>query len=243
MSKGVSEITTMALYVGVALTAISGALTVGVPAIQNMQDAASIQKAQNFMQQIDSSVGEVVSEGEGSTRTLSADFDRGQLYFNNETNSLVYELKTDASVISPQATRRTGNIVLSSNADVSVHNTSVNGTPCYLMENKYIKACIKNVGSQEDQKSINTSDLLTLYEFKNPDGSNKQLDGNMTVKLNDIDSTSYGTGYTAATETGDFIGTGEVVATVASDYGFTYDIYFRLPTGSDFIKVDVQNFQ
>lgn len=243
MSKGASEIATMALYVGIAVTAISGALTVGIPAIENMQDAASIQKAQNFMQQVDTSVEEVVSEGEGSTRTLSADFDRGQLYFENSTNSLVYELQTDAAVISPQTTRKTGNVILSSNADVSVENTSVNSTPCYMMENKYLKACIKNVGSQENQKNINTSDLLVLYEFKHPDKSNKQLNGNITVKLNDIDATSYGTGYTTATDTGDFIGTGEVVATVASDYGFTYDVYFRLPTGSDFIKVDVQNFR
>lgn len=243
MSKGVSEIVTMALYVGVAVTAISGALTVGVPTIENMQDAASIQKAQNFMSQVDSSVQEVVSEGEGSTRTLSTNFDRGQLYFENKTNSLVYELQTDASVISPQATRRTGNVILSSNADVSVHNTSVNGTPCYMMENEYIKACIENVGRQSSQENINTSDLLVLYEFKNPDGADKQLNGNISVKLNDIDSTSYGNGYTTATETGDFRGTGEVVATVASDYGFTYNIYFRLPTGSDFIKVDVQNFR
>lgn len=243
MSKGASEIATMALYVGVALTAISGALTVAVPTIENMQDAASIERAQNFMQQVDSSVEEVVSEGEGSTRTLSADFDRGQIYFDNATNSLVYELRTGASVISPQTSKKTGNVILSSNADVTVENTSVNNVPCYMMENEYIRACIKNVGSQSDQKNIDTSNLLVLYEFKNPDGPNEKLNGNMTVKLNEINSTSYGTGYTTATDTGDFLGTGEVVATVSSEYGFTYDVYYRLPTGADFIKVDVQNFR
>lgn len=243
MSKGISEIATMALYVGVAVTAISASLTIGVPALENMQEAASIQKAQNFMQRVDSSVQEVVSEGEGSTRTLTVNFDRGQLYFDNSTDSLVYELQSDAAVISPQTSKRTGNIILSSNADVTVENTSVNGTPCYMMENEYIKACIRNVGSQGDQKSINTSNLLVLYEFKNPDGANKKLDGNMTVKLNEVDSTSYGTGYTTATELGDFQGTGEIVATVASSYGFTYDVYYRLPTGADFLKVDVQNFR
>ena len=243
MSKGVSEIATMALYVGIAVTAISGSLTVGVPAIENMQDAASIQRAQNFMIQVDSSVQEVVSEGQGSTRTLRTNFDKGQLYFDNSTNSLVYELKTDASVISPQSTRTTGNVVLSSNADVSVFNTSVNGTPCYMMENEHIKTCIKNVGSQNNQKDINTSELLVLYEFKEPVESNKQLNGEIKIKLNEIDATSYGTGYTEVEKRGKFIGTGEVVATISSEYGFTYDVYFRLPTGSDFIKIDVQNFR
>jgi len=208
-----------------------------------MQDASLIQKAEHFMQQVDSSVQEVVSEGEGSTRTLTTNFDRGQLYFDDSTSSLVYELQTDASVISPQTSRTTGNIILSSNADVTVENTSHNGTPCYMMENEYIRACIKNVGSQSNQKDINTSNLLVLYEFNDPEGGTTQLDGNMTVKLNDIELTSYGTGYTTAPETGDFLGTGEVVATVASEYGFTYDVYYRLPTGSDFIQVNVQNFR
>lgn len=243
MSKGASQIATMALYVGVAVTAISGALTVGVPTIENMQDAASIEKMQNFMHQLDSNVQEVVSEGEGSTRTASINLERGQIYYENNTDSVVYELQTDSPVISPQTTRRTGNIVLSSNAEVSVYNTSVEGASCYMMENEYIKACIKNIGSQSNRLDINTSNLLTLYEYRDPEGPNKQLDGNMTVKLNSIDSTSHGTGYTTVTETGDFIGTGEVVATVASEHGFTYDVHFRLPTGGDFIEIDVQNFR
>jgi len=243
MSKGVSEIATMALYVGVAMTAVSASLSIGVPVIENMQDGASVQKAQSFMNQIDSSIAEVVSEGEGSTRTLSTDFDKGILYFDNSTNSLVYEIETNAEVISPQTSRKTGNIVMSSNADVSVTETTVNGTDCYMMENKYLKSCIRNIGSSSNQKPINTSNLLVLYEFKNSEGANKQLDGNLTVELNGIESTRYGTGYTQPEDTGEFIGTGEIVATVASDYGFTYDIYFRLPTGSDLMRIDVQNYR
>jgi len=243
MSKGASQLVTMGMYVAVAVTAISAALNVGVPAIENMQEAASIEKAQNFMQQVDNSVEEVVSEGEGSTRTVSVNFDRGETYFDNGTNSLVYSLETDASVISPQTSRRNGNIILSSNADVSVGNTSVDGTPCYMMENEHIKACIKNVGNSSNQKNINTSKLLVLYEFKNGNEASQQLDGDMTVELNEVNSTSYGTGYTRATQTGDYIGTGEVIATVTSDYGFVYDVYFRLPTGADFMRVDVRNFR
>lgn len=243
MSKGASQLVTMGMYVAVAVTAISAALNVGVPAIENMQEAASVEKAQNFMQQVDNSVEEVVSEGEGSTRTVSVNFDRGETYFDNDTNSLVYSLETEASVISPQTSRRNGNIILSSNADVSVSNTSVDGTPCYMMENQHIKACIKNVGNVSSQESINNSNLLVLYEFKNGDETNQQLDGDLNVQLNEVNSTSYGTGYTQATETGDYVGTGEVIATVNSEYGFVYDIYFRLPTGSDFIRVDVRNFR
>lgn len=243
MSKGVSQIATMALYVGIAMAAISVTITIGQPALENMQQASSIQKAQNFMQQLDSNAQEVLSEGEGSTRTLRTRFDRGELYFDDTREKLVYELQTDAKVISPQTSKKVGNVILTSSANVKVNKTTINGVDCYLMENEHIKACIKDVGSESNQKSINTSNLLILYEFKDETGSNKKLDGNMTVEINGADTTSYGTGYTRPEEKGDYLGTGEVVATVDSDYGWKYDVSYQLPTGADFLKVDVQNFR
>ncbi|MFB6215536.1 MAG: hypothetical protein ABEJ72_00985, partial [Candidatus Aenigmatarchaeota archaeon] len=129
MSKGASQIATMALYIGITVAAISAAMTIGIPALQNQQEAASIQKAQEFMQVLDSNIQEVVAEGEGSTRTLRFTLDRGRLYYQNSTNSLIYELQTDAPVISPQASRRTGNVILSSSAAVTVKETTAKGTP------------------------------------------------------------------------------------------------------------------
>ncbi|MFB6145195.1 MAG: hypothetical protein ABEJ99_01680 [Candidatus Nanohaloarchaea archaeon] len=243
MSKGASQIVTMSMYIGITIAAISGAMTVGLPALQNQQQAASIQKAQHFMQVMDKNVQEVVSEGQGSTRTIRLSLDRGRLYYDNATNALIYELKTDAPVISPQSSRRTGNVILSSSAKVTVNETTVDGTPCYLMENEHVRACIRKVGSPDKREQINTSDLLVLYEFKGENG-NKRLNANMTVKLNDISGTANGKGFTDPITTGNFIGTGKVKATIDTNPNpFTYDIIFSLPTGADFLKVDVQNFR
>lgn len=239
MSKGVSEIATSAIYIGVTVSAISVALTAGVPALENMQDAASIRQAQDFMQELDSNVQTVVSEGEGSTRTVTGEFDRGEIYFDNDSKALIYELETQADVISPQTTTRDGNVLLSSSANVSINETTVDGTDCYMMENEHIKACIKNIGNESDYGDINTSELLTLYEFKD---QNRKLDANLSIELNGDKDSSQGDGFTTA-EKGDFIGTGEVTATINSDAGFTYDIFFRLPTGADFIQIDVQNYR
>lgn len=239
MSKGVSQIATSAIYVGVTVSAISVAITAGVPALQNMQDAASIRQAQQFMQQLDSNIQTVVSEGEGSTRTVNGEFERGEMYYDNDTETLIYEITTNADVISPQTATRDGNVILTSSANVEVNETTVDGTDCYMMENEHIKACIKSIGSESSFKDINTSELLTLYEFKD---NNRELDANLSVELNGRDNTSFGEGYTEA-ETGEFIGTGEVKATVSSEYGFTYDILFKLPTGADFLQVDVQNYR
>lgn len=239
MRKGISEIATAALYIGISVTAISAALTVGAPAIENMRDAAAISEAQTFMQDLDSSVQQVVSEGMGSTRTVSVNLQRGRMYFENDTDALVYELQTDADVISPQSSKENGNVVLSSSANVEVYNDTVDGIDCYMMENEHIKACIKQVGNASTFDSINTTNLLTYYEFKD---DSKELNGNLTVKLDELDDTSYGDGYTQVDRFGTFVGTGRVKAHVASDYGYTYDVIISLSTGSDFLKVDVQNF-
>lgn len=242
MGKGISQIATAALYIGVTVSAISVALTLGVPALENMQEAASIRKAETFMQRVDSNIQEVVAEGEGSTRTLEVQFDRGELYFDNDTDALVYELQTDARVISPQASRKSGNVILSSNADVTVENRTIGGTDCYMMSNEHVEACIKKVGNASNYQPINTSNLLIEYNFTgtSPD---KSLDANLTVELNSEKTSAWGDGYTEVDRYGDFIGTGKVQATIESDHGFTYDVIFSLPTGSDFLKIDVQNFR
>lgn len=241
MSKGVSQIATAAIYVGITVTAISVALTAGVPALQNLQDSSAISQMQQFMQELDGLVQQVASEGEGSTRTISTNIDRGFLYFQDSTSSLVYQLETDAEVISPQTTIREGNVLLSSNANVKVEETTVDGVDCYMMENEHVRACIKDIGNQTNQVNISSSELLRLYEFKSEDGTTRSMDPNMSVELNKQSDTSSGVGYTTA-ETGQFMGTGEVQATISSE-GFTYDIFFRLPTGADFMMVDVQNFR
>lgn len=248
MSKGISEIATAALYIGVSIAAISSALTIGVPALENMQDASAIRSAQDFMQRFDAAVDEVVAEGRGSTRQLEFSIDRGRLFYSNESNALVYELQTDAGVISPQSSREVGNVILSSNAEVDVQNaTSSNGEipgytgpDCILMENEHIRACIKQVGSPGNLQELNTSELLTHYEFKD---ESKELDGNLSVKIDGAFNSSWGDGYTKTNRYGEFIGTGRVIAHVEADYRYTYDVVFQLPTGSDFLRIDVQNVQ
>ncbi len=248
MGKGISQIATAAMYVGITVTAISAALTVGVPALEEMRDSAALRKAQNFMHDLDSNVRQVISEGEGSTRTLTVNLDRGRMFYENDSNAVVYELETGASVISPQSSRRSGNVVLSSSANVDVYNVTAGGPDspagytgpdCYMMENEHIKACIKKVGSPSSSEEINTSELLTHYQFKD---ANVTLNGSMQVKLNGIYNTSWGQGYTRVDEFGTFIATGEVRAHVSSRYGLGYDVIYRLPTGSDFLQVKVRNF-
>jgi type II secretory pathway pseudopilin PulG len=243
--KGLSEVATLSLYAGITVTAVGAILTTAVPALEDQRDASQIRNAQDFLRNLDSSTQEVVSEGQGSTRELDLSFSQGNIEFDARNDTVVYSLQTDAEVVSPQTSIRRGNIVLANNARVSVRNETCEGVQSYVLENEHIKACIRNVGSQSNQKSINTSDLLVKYRFKD---QNRDLNGNLSVLVNSNSRTSSGTGFTSVPYDSlprNRVGSGQVTATVGTTVGnqFTYDVVFQLPTGADFLKIDVQNFR
>ncbi|MFB6294265.1 MAG: LamG domain-containing protein [Candidatus Nanohaloarchaea archaeon] len=88
-----------------------------------------------------------------------------------------------------------------------------------------------------DTSYINTSELLVHY--KNTE-TGTELDPTVEVKVNQKNGTDVGTGYTAAERLGPNLGRGRVTATVNSDYGLDYQTHFDLLSGSDFLKIEVQ---
>jgi|APHM01.1.fsa_nt_gi hypothetical protein len=240
--KGLSEVATLALYAGITVSAIGVILSTAVPALEDQRDASQIRNAQDFMRNLDSSAQEVVSEGQGSTRTLDLSFSQGNVEFSAENDTVTYGLETSAEVVSPQTSVRRGNVVLANNARVKVRSETCDGVQSYVLENEHIKACIRDVGSESSEQDINTSELLVKYRFKD---QGRDLNGNLSVLVNSNSRTASGEGFTTTPyeelPRGN-VGTGQVTATVKSD-PITYDIVFRLPTGADFVKIDVQNFR
>lgn len=240
--KGVSEVATLTLYAAITVSAVGGVINVAVPALEEQREAAQVRNAQEFMRDLESAIDEVASRGEGSRRTLGLSFSQGSIEANSVDDTISYRLETAAEVISPQTSSRTGDIVLSSNAGVSVRNQTCEGVQSYVLENEHIKSCVRNIGNDTSPQDINTSGLLVNYEFKD---RGRDLDANMSILVNSNSRTESGQGFTTTTydtlPTGR-VGTGRVTATIQSP-PVTYDIVFELPTGADFLKVDVQNFR
>ncbi len=90
---------------------------------------------------------------------------------------------------------------------------------------------------QGDLDYINTSKLLVHYENTE---INTDLDPTVEVKVNNRNGTEHGTGHTSAERLGPNLGRGRVTATVNSDYGLDYEAHFDLLSGSDFLKVEVE---
>ncbi|MFB6144724.1 MAG: hypothetical protein ABEJ98_05425 [Candidatus Nanohaloarchaea archaeon] len=233
--KGASTTVSAVLVTAVTLSAVGVVLNTAGPAIERAQDAAAVDRAVSFMNQLDNDIKAVASEGEGSTRSSTLNFDRGQFFLNSSSNTLSYNIETSARPISPQSRTTIGDVALASNADLTVSKTTVDGRSCYMMENGKVEACISANGSSNSLAPLNTSELVVHYRVK----GEGEIDLDPRIKLNGVPSSSYGQGYVEARKLGDRLTNGEIIAHVEADNGFNYRVLYELYSGSDFLSIRV----
>lgn len=142
---GVSEIVSAAMFIAILIAAIGIVLNVALPQIDQMEDTSAIENSISFLTQLDGLIQEVAAEGRYSSRQANVQFRRGEYGFDNASGAFFYELETQAPLISTHATSTIGPVRLSADRDVSVTNSSVDGTPCYLMKNDRLEACIRKI--------------------------------------------------------------------------------------------------
>lgn len=234
MKKAISPLIGMVLLVIVIVASTSLVLNVGFPMMERMKDTSSIKENINFLRDLDSKIRRVSTEGTLSSRSIDLIFNRGQYYCDNDTNSLIYSLDTESHFISSQTSKNVGNVILSSDASVSTNSTLINDTPCYMMENTHLKACIKKLGSEDNLTEVDTSQLLVYYYNKDLE---RELNVNLSVYPNDNNSLIQASGFTELRKEGEYIGKGRVTAHVMKG-NINYKIIFELRSGSDFLIIE-----
>jgi hypothetical protein len=135
----------MALYSAIIVIGISTVVLVGTPILEDMRDARVVDAAKDTLTGLEDQVKAVADAGKGSSTTIGLRFARGDLVFDAATDAITYELETNAEIISPQSSRQLGDLRISSNADVSITDSTVDGQPCWRLENRRISACIRKI--------------------------------------------------------------------------------------------------
>lgn len=228
---GVSEFISVVMTVAIAVVAIGLALNIGMPQITDVEDTAAIEHNINVLQRIDTAVKEVAQQPRFGAQTIGITFRRGQYQFDNESGEFYYTLKTNSPMIGTHATQFFGPVRVSANADVSVANATIDGIPCYLMENDHLRACIKNI---QEGNTVRTNE--TLVQLYNKD-ENTVFNGTLVTQINGTNTSMTGTGYTTPKETGASLSRGRVTAHLDTSEG-TYNITYSLPSGADFLSVE-----
>jgi len=100
MRKAVSTYISSALLILIIITAISVTLTIFKPTLDKAKDTAIINEAFQNLEMLDKVVKEVVSEGEGSRRTISLTVSDGVYSIDPQMNSInfTYKLKSNLKI-------------------------------------------------------------------------------------------------------------------------------------------------
>lgn len=158
MSKGVSPFISYALIILLAIAAVGVVTTVGLPTLRQSQESVAFDIALNNLQQIDSLIREVASEGQGSLRAVQVSVSGGKYFVTNGTSSLVFTYDTTRPFI-PNATNVTrGNIRIVAGyrtGNMTLQYDKVNITGALSIQNGNYKICVENTGVVSGKTVVN----------------------------------------------------------------------------------------
>lgn len=229
--KGVSDIVGTVLLMGVAIAAISIVLVSSTGILDEIKERSLYDKAKDQMGIIDSSVRLVSEEGRGSSRLVY--INDGEYNVNATSDTIRFAMETKSKIIPPGVARKEGNVLISTGADVKAYD---NGEELVIENGRFVFAAMK-IGSEFAPEKIDTASLIKRF---GPGGKVKPKSSRLIV--DDIETSSSGTGYTKIIQEGDMITKGTIVAHVKSTQ-VSYEIWYTLSSGADFVEIDVKNIE
>jgi len=223
------------LFLAFIIAATAIIYTAGIPIIQNLQCASTVEKMKTSFIDLDKVIQEVSSEGEGSKRVLTLNIDEGRLYVSGDNDTIYWTHECSAPVISPRTFQTFGNVVVGANMETSAYEDQCKGQAALILENEYLKVCIKKIGSPGNKASyFMNQTVIGIY--------NKDLGlwlpmKSFEITLDSDPTSASGQGYTTLERSGYHLPYGEITAYMESDYGIDYSIKFVLESGEDFLII------
>ncbi|MBI2578159.1 MAG: hypothetical protein HYW26_00455 [Candidatus Aenigmarchaeota archaeon] len=228
-----NPVVSFVLLTAIALTAVFITLNVGAPAVDSARTGEGIREAESVMIKIDNAVREVAKEGLGSKRVVKFK-SPGGLEVIPQEDVVQYRTESNVAVVD-YLSRKTGkNILYMGGADV-ICDSSANLT----MENTFFKAVLLKVNNATPLPSLSTKDIIISLTEKE---SGTQINvTNSTIAIDSNATLAGGTGFTELLRTGRGLPSCTSHAFVNVSNSISYDVYYTLYAGADFLKVDVRN--
>ena len=233
--KAIGALLSGIFFVAILMTGITLTYTITKPQMDSIKDIAQVEQATRSMRSIESAIRAVSYEGTFSTRKISVAVPDGMIYVDNSTNKLYYNIKTESTVVSPRSTTTSGNLIISSNSDVSVTEQAAD----YIIENDHLK--INLTRTTTNPENISTSDLVNSIYFKD---ESKTIEDGFVLKIDN--QVINGVGYSYPLSTGTELSKGVIIYHMdfnLTSVQYSMDIYFTLETGADFLTTEIKNFQ
>ena len=213
----------------IATTAL--VLSIGMPVVDLSINSVKFDEAIRTMKMLDNYIKEVSSEGAAAERVLKVS-SPGEFIVNPEEDSVQFSLESSAELMEYFSRKSEGNLIYISGSDVN----------CYvdenlILENSFIKTLFQNIPRTEPLSVLNTKDNIQMIEERTYNTIIYPEDS--SVVIDDNPASSSGSGYSEILKKGYSLPSCSVHFFVNSTV--SYDIFYTLYSGADFLVIDVKN--
>jgi len=230
-----------AILVFIVLFAIVLILTIGKPIIDRTQYTESFKQVELTFQKLDNYITEVASEPKGSRRKLSV-----SIPFTQEGDEIraipgediiQYEFSAPLDILEYLSRRSKKNLLYIAGSDVTCNETASK----IFMENTHLKMELKKVAYNSPLNSINTSEAILNITQKDQDVTIEPADS--SIILDNDTATGWGDGYSEILKnvTNAPLCIAHFYVEPSSSIVDSYDVYYILYAGADFVEVSVRN--
>lgn len=225
------------LYILITTIIMIIVIEIGTPLLENLRDKAIFTKTKDNFLSLDKQLKSISSEGYGSQRIIPLEIQKGKVDVTE--NGIRWEMKTDADIIEPGSSIALGDLIISSNSDVSAQKKG----DSYILENTAILINFTSFGNETNWTSgADPNSVINYMEYKTSNGRLRQDMAGLTtftVKNNGADLPGTGSGYTKLEKVGTSMTEAKLVLHMNSTV--EYDLVFTLQSRADFLKVDIVN--
>jgi len=220
------------MVVGITVGGIALVLIIGAPILEQIKISAEMINTEQSMQLLDRTIQDVASEGFGSRRIIKIDGPYSLL-----ENENVIEKKFSYSPGFDYLTRKISeNFAWIAGNDVSCNEGTVSGKQAYILENSYIYAAL-----EKQNILIDTDSIIIQLREKTTNKTIVPIESKIIIDNNT--ATSSGNGTSALLRSGYSLPACSTVYHVNSTANISYDIFYTLYAGADFLALEVTNIK
>ncbi len=241
-SKGIASTFSFVLTIVIVIAAITIVLVTSRSAVQSSTSFVEVSKVEDILQLIDNGMREVMAEGFNATRVVS--FTTSERFESIPSEDSIEFKKEGTNVFGVEYLTRSmkNNILFIGGDDVQCSETDGNndGIADLVVENSFLKAVFQRVAKNVNLSNISTSsNLIRLVEKT---GNTTITFANSSITIDSNVSTSSGRGYSELQRNGTLLPacTAHFFVNATS---LSYDVYYKLYAGADFLVMDVRNIR
>ena len=221
----------LVFLIAIFIVAVALVLSVGMPVVDLSINSVKFDEGIRTMRLIDNYIKEVNNEGKGAERILKTS-SPGEFVVNPDDDSIRFGLESSAELMEYFSRKLEGDLLYISGSDVDCYDDGN-----LTLENSFIKASFQKVSESDPLADIDTKDNIQLIEEKTYNTVIYPV--NSSITIDDDPASSSGNGYSEILKSGYNLPQCRVHFFVNSTV--SYDIFYTLYSGADFLVIDVRN--